>query len=56
MPHVSQFHDGRVIAIDSSIKDGQSGELLFIENDQLSRGLLDGSRVPLAEGTLDAGD
>jgi len=51
MPHVSRFHDGRVIAIDSSIKNGESGELLFIEGDALSRGLLDGSRVPLVEAT-----
>ena len=51
MPHVSRFHGGRVIAIDSSIKNGENGELLFIEGDTLSRGLLDGSRVPLAEGT-----
>ena len=50
MAHVSRFHDGRVIAIDSSIKKGESGELLFIEDGQLSRGLLDGRRVPLAEG------
>ncbi len=50
MPHVTRFHDGRVIAIDSSIKNGESGELLFIEDGTLSRGLLDGSRVPLAEG------
>jgi len=50
MPHVSSFHDGRVIAIDSSIKNGENGELLFIEDGKLSRGLLDGSRVPLAEG------
>ncbi|AWH28543.1 metallophosphoesterase [Stenotrophomonas sp. YAU14A_MKIMI4_1] len=50
MPHVSTFHGGRVIAIDSSIKNGENGELLFIENGTLSRGLLDGSRVPLAEG------
>ena len=56
MPHVSTFHGGRVIAIDSSIKNGENGELLFIENGKLSRGLLDGSRVALAEGTLDAGD
>jgi hypothetical protein len=56
MPHVSSFHDGRVIAIDSSIKEGQSGELLFIEDGQLSRGLLDGSRVPLAAGVIDAAD
>ncbi len=50
MPHVSSFHDDRVIAIDSSIKNGENGELLFIEDGKLSRGLLDGSRVPLALG------
>lgn len=50
MKHASSFHGGRVIAIDSSIKNGESGELLFIENGRTSRGLLDGSRVPLAEG------
>lgn len=50
MPHVSSFHGDRIIAIDSSIKNGENGELLFIENGKLSRGLLDGSRVPLAEG------
>ncbi len=44
MPHVSSFHGDRVIAIDSSIKNGENGELLFIENGRLSRGLLDGSR------------
>ena len=56
MPHVSSFHGGRVIAIDSSIKNGESGELLFIEEGTLSRGLLDGTRVPLAEGTPGPGD
>ena len=44
---VASFHDGRVIAIDSAIKRGKSGQLLFIENGKLSRGLLDGSRQPL---------
>ena len=44
---VASFHDGRVIAIDSGIKRGKSGQLLFIEGDKLSRGLLDGSREPL---------
>ena len=53
MKHVSSFHDGRVIAIDSSIKLGESGELLFIENGAVSRGLLDGSRVPVAEGKVE---
>ena len=54
MKHVSSFHDGRVIAIDSSIKKGESGELLFIENGATSRGLLDGSRVPVAAGKIES--
>lgn len=49
---MSSFHGDRIIAIDSSIKNGENGELLFIEDGGLSRGLLDGSRVPLAEGTM----
>ncbi|MGH8053970.1 MAG: metallophosphoesterase [Stenotrophomonas sp.] len=56
MPHVSSFHGGRVIAIDSSIKNGENGELLFIENGKVSRGLLDGTRVPLAEGVIGTDD
>lgn len=44
---VASFHNGRVIAIDAGLKRGKSGQLLFIEGDQLSRGLLDGSREPL---------
>ncbi|WMJ68416.1 metallophosphoesterase [Stenotrophomonas sp. 24(2023)] len=56
MPHVSTFHGDRVIAIDSSIKNGQNGELLFIEDGALSRGLLDGSRVPLAPGQMGLDD
>ncbi len=56
MPHVSAFHGGRVIAIDSSIKKGENGEVLFIEDGVLSRGLLDGSRVPLAEGVMGQDD
>lgn len=47
MDEVGSYHDGRVIAIDSSIKRGESGELLFIENGKLSRGTLDGRRLPL---------
>lgn len=56
MQHVSHFHGERVIAVDSSIKKGENGELLFIEGDRLSRGLLDGSRVALAEGIVDQDD
>ena len=44
----------RVIAIDSSIKQGESGELLFIENGVTSRGMLDGTRQPLAEGKVES--
>ena len=44
---VASFHAGRIIAIDSAIKRGKSGQLLFIEGDRLSRGLIDGRREPL---------
>ncbi len=56
MPHVSRFHGERIIAVDSSIKNGENGELLFIEGDALSRGLLDGTRTALAEGHMGDGD
>jgi len=56
MPHVSRFHGERIIAVDSSIKNGENGELLFIEGDTLSRGLLDGTRTTLAEGTMERED
>ena len=49
LQHVSSLHGGRVIAVDSGLKRGITGELLFIEDGKLSRGLLDGSRVPLRE-------
>ena len=49
MDHISSLHGGRVIAVDSGIKRGITGEVLFIEQGKLSRGLLDGSRVPLRE-------
>lgn len=48
MPEITSFHAGRVIGIDSNIKNGESGELLFIENGRLSRGLLNGRRAPLS--------
>ncbi|MGO3126460.1 MAG: metallophosphoesterase [Luteimonas sp.] len=47
MDEVVSFHDGRVVAIDSGIKRGESGQLLFIEDGTLSRGLLDGSVEPV---------
>ncbi|HEY0335610.1 MAG TPA: metallophosphoesterase [Stenotrophomonas sp.] len=50
MAHVGSYYDGRVIAIDSSIKNGESGEILLLEDGRASRGLLDGSRAPLLPG------
>ncbi|HVJ37873.1 MAG TPA: metallophosphoesterase [Stenotrophomonas sp.] len=50
MAHVGSYFDGRVIAIDSSIKRGESGELLLLEDGRASRGLLDGQRAPLLPG------
>ena len=44
---VASFHGGKVIAVDSGIKRGKAGQLLFIEGDKLSRGLMDGTRQPL---------
>lgn len=51
MAHVGSYFDGRVVAIDSSIKRGESGEMLLIENGAASRGLIDGSRAPLLPGS-----
>ncbi len=56
MAHVGSYFDGRVIAIDSSIKRGESGELLFLENGQASRGLLDGTRAALLPGSSEEED
>jgi hypothetical protein len=40
-------YQGRVIAIDSSIKRGSYGEILFIENEKMWRGSLSGKELPL---------
>ncbi|EGM69057.1 protein-tyrosine-phosphatase [Shewanella sp. HN-41] len=50
--HTSQeqvlgLYDNKIIAIDSSIKNGQSGELLLIDVGTFTRGLYHGERVPL---------
>ncbi len=50
--HTSQtrvlgLFDNQVIAIDSSIKLGQSGELLLMKEDTLIRGHYDGTQTPL---------
>lgn len=49
MGEVASFHGGRIVAIDSGIKRGESGQLLFIEDGKLSRGLIDGRREALPE-------
>nr|WP_250885608.1 metallophosphoesterase [Shewanella jiangmenensis] len=50
--HTSQervlgLYNNRIIAIDSSIKNGKSGELLWVEDGKLERGHYDGKREPL---------
>ncbi|NMD52606.1 metallophosphoesterase [Shewanella sp. DNRA4] len=50
--HTSQervlgLYHNKIIAIDSSIKDGQSGELLLIDDNKLTRGLYKGEQVAL---------
>lgn len=50
MAHVGSYFDGRVIAIDSSIKRGESGEVLLIEDGVVRRGLLDGTRAAVLPG------
>jgi hypothetical protein len=47
---VETRYQGRVIAIDSSIKNGQYGEVLLFENGKYFRGTPDGERLPLHSG------
>lgn len=49
MKTVGLYFGGAVISVDSSIKNGESGELLFVEDGRLSRGTMDGTRLPLTE-------
>lgn len=44
---VFSHHDGRVLSVDSDLKGGKSGELLFWDEGVLSRGTLQGARLPL---------
>ena len=53
--HTSQrqivpLFDGRIFAIDSSIKNGRNGEVLIYNHGVFFRGLLDGSRVAAEAG------
>ncbi|KRG71504.1 metallophosphoesterase [Pseudoxanthomonas dokdonensis] len=56
MNHIGSYFNGRVIAVDSSIKHGINGELLFVEHGRMSRGLLDGSRAVLEDRELPDSD
>ncbi|MEH6418172.1 metallophosphoesterase [Pseudomonas sp. CGJS7] len=44
---VASYFDGSVIGVDSSIKNGEYGELLLIERGKMSRGTPEGKRLPL---------
>jgi hypothetical protein len=41
------LYDNAIMAVDSGIKRGQSGEMLLVDKDRFYRGLLDGSRILL---------
>jgi len=47
MEKISSFHMSKVIAVDSSMKYGENGEILLWEDDQLFRGTLSGEKLPL---------
>ncbi|WP_423188091.1 metallophosphoesterase [Alishewanella sp. d11] len=47
MDGVFSHFSGRVISVDSNIKRGRRGEILFWEQGALSRGTLEGERLPL---------
>ncbi len=44
---VESLFKNRVFAVDTSIKNGVSGELLFIENDNFYRGTMDGQKIQI---------
>jgi len=44
---VESLFKNRVFAVDTSIKNGVYGELLFIENDNFYRGTLDGQKIQI---------
>ena len=45
MPQIISLHDNKIFLIDSSIKFGNSGEILMYENDSFYRGLLSGEKI-----------
>lgn len=44
---VTAMHRGRIIAVDSNIKEGEDGEILLIEGGQYFRGTQSGEKIPL---------
>jgi hypothetical protein len=50
---IRSLYQGRVIAVDTALKNGAAGELLIHEHGALWRGLADGQRLPLAAGDDD---
>jgi hypothetical protein len=44
---VTAMHRGRIIAVDSNIKEGVDGEILLIEGGQYFRGTQSGEKIPL---------
>ena len=49
---VVQLFDGKIYGVDSSLKNGKYGEILFIENNEYSRGTLDGQRKSFDEKSV----
>jgi len=49
MDGVYSHYAGKVISVDSNIKRGHSGEILFWQKGVLTRGTLSGERLPLVE-------
>lgn len=46
MNHVMSHYDGLIYSVDSSIKKGEDGEILFWEDGNFTRGQLNGNKVP----------
>ena len=47
MPEIVSLHDDKIFLIDSSIKFGETGEMLVYENGAFMRGLLSGKKQPI---------
>ncbi len=49
MKNIKSYFNNKIICVDSSIKEGNKGEVLIYEKGQFSRGMLDGSRKEMLE-------